>query len=189
MLHEAHLTSALTENKMSKNTTVDKSRYYLVSDLLDPNETNPADGILGHSAAYTSLREAQAEIAAAKLKLKKQIAELNSVLQNEWLVGTAVAFAKKKHLRAARCFELDSDGSLLLVCEGIERTVVKKYTHKVETMAQLRQRGSEMGIDIDSLGFGAQRRKITTHLDEVAAQRKSKAKMFRTGDAVAVTVA
>lgn len=188
-MHESHLTSDHRENRMSKNITTDKSRYYLVSDLLDPNETNPSDGILGHSAAYKSLREAQAEITAAKLKLKNQIAELNKVLQNEWLVGTAVAFAKKKHLRAARCFELDSDGSLLLVCDGIERKVTKRYTHKVETMAQLRQRGNEMGIDIDALGLGVQRRKIAAHLDEMATQRKRIAKMVRTGDAVAVTVA
>ena len=177
---------------MNKKQQNSKSRTYVVRTLLDQNEADPAEGLLGHSEAYQRILALNTQIADLQEEMQEHIVTINTVLQNEWLVGAAQAFAKKKHLRAANSFSLDRDGTLMLVCDGIERTVTKKYKHKVETMAELRQRGKDLGIAVDALGLGAQRRKIAAHLDEATAQRKREAKaakMVRTGDAVPVTLA
>lgn len=169
-----------------------KLRQYVVSSLLDKDETDPAQGLLGHSEAYQRMVVLRDNIAKLQSEMEGLIASISKTLENEWMVGAAKAFAKKKHLRAANGFALSEDGTLLLLCNGIERKVTKSYTHKVETMAELRQRGKELGIDVDALGLGVQRRKIAAHLDEAVAQRnrtaKATVKMFRTGDAVSVAI-
>jgi hypothetical protein len=170
---------------MSK--TEKEARKYTVLLLLDKGESDPADGLLGHSEAYQRVCDLQRQIAAARAEMAAHVGVINTALQNEWMVGVAKTFARKKSLRAASHFELDETGLLTLICDKIDRVVTKKYTHKAARMSDLRARGTALGIDVDKLGLGRERCKIASHLDEAEAQRKriatQHAKMFRTGDA------
>lgn len=164
-------------------------RTYKVDDLLTQGEENPTEALLGHNEAYKRMKKLCAEIAAAKEEVAAISGSLNSVLQNEYMVGAARAFAKKKHIRAAIDFRITEQGDMWLACASIERVVTKRYSHKVETMAQLRQRGKELGVDVNALGMGRSRWKIANFLNDLDDQmRGGQAKMARTGDPVAVTV-
>lgn len=165
-----------------------KIRRYLVASLLGKGEDDPAKGLLGSAESYQEAMELRVQIAQAEDQLCQAVERLNDRLENEWMMAAAQAFAKKKNLRAGKCFQFDDSGKLWLICNPIERKVSRPYVLKVPTMDALRQRGRDMGIDVDALGLGAQRRKIAAHLDAVQQADATGTKMARTGDAVPVTV-
>lgn len=166
-----------------------EGRTYKVEDLLTQGEENPTEALLGHNEAYKRMKKLCAEIAASKEEVAGISAILNSVLQNEYMVGAARAFAKKKHIRSAIDFRITEQGDMRLACASIERVVTKRYSHKAETMAQLRQRGKELGVDVDALGMGRSRWKIANFLNDLDERMHGgQAKMVRTGESVPVSV-
>lgn len=146
-------------------------------------------GLLSQYAVYQRVEELNAQIARAKEEMLPLLHEVNQYLSNDLLRAAAKGYAKKRRIRMADRFEIGMNGSIFLVCEK-RREAVGKAPKKqgVPTLIELRERGKGLGIDVDALGLGRQRRLIAAHLDGVQALRPHGNKMSRKGDSVPVTV-
>lgn len=157
--------------------------------------TEVAEDLLAQNVTYQRIVELNAQISTAEAALNPLLTEINKHLSNPMMKDIAKTYAKKIRVRLATHFEVNDYGQLVLVCGKEKTTPVapskpkERKSQAVPTMAALRERGKELGIDVDALGLGRQRREIAQHLDAAEAKAKPATKMVRTGDAVPVTAA
>lgn len=164
--------------------------------LIPVSAAEVTDGLLAQNAVYQRVVELNAQISKAVDELVPLVAEVNHHLSNNLMRSAAKSFAKANHLRMADRFMVNDDGRLYLVCDKRKQAAPAepkgRKKQSVPTLVELRERAKSLGVDIDALNMGRQRRKIAAHLDEAVAQREGTAKMTtkmsRTGDAVPVTV-
>lgn len=143
--------------------------------------------LLGHNASFQRIVTLNTQIREAEQELATLVAEVNKQLSNPLFRDTAKTYAKKHYIRMADRFEVSPEGQLYLVCEKApaEAPPLQRKPQTVPTLVSLRERAKKLGVNLDSLKMGRQRRKIVAYLDQLEA---SKTKMTRTGDAVPVAV-